>query len=92
MALIPLGNRLVVKKAKVEETTQKGIVLLAQSQEAPPTATVIAVGKGEKAVMLGLKPGDTVVIDPRAGMAVKIDDEELTLMDQQSILAVIKED
>ena len=46
MTLVPLGDRVVLKELKAEETTKSGIVLPGQAQEKPQQAEVIAVGPG----------------------------------------------
>ena len=47
MKLVPLGDRVVLKELKAEETTKSGIVLPGQAQEKPQQAEVIAVGPGK---------------------------------------------
>ena len=46
MKLVPLGDRVVLKQSKKEETTKSGIILAAKAQERPENAEVIAVGPG----------------------------------------------
>lgn len=87
MNLIPLGDRLVLQQCAAEETTKSGIVLTSQSQEKPQQAIVKAVGSDVKAE---LKEGDTVIYSKYAGNTVKIDGEELMIIKEEDILAVVK--
>ncbi|MGI6072696.1 MAG: co-chaperone GroES [Lachnospiraceae bacterium] len=93
MKLVPLGERVVLKRAEAEETTASGIVLPGQSQEKPQQATVIAVGPGKivdgKSNML-VKEGDVVIFTKYAGSEVKLGDEEYIVVSQNDILAVIE--
>ena len=90
MKLVPLGDRVVLKQLVAEETTKSGIVLPGQAQEKPQMATVIAVGPGTEDVKMELSEGDQVVFSKYAGTEVKIDGEELIIIKQQDILAVVK--
>ena len=86
MKLVPLGSRLVIKQAVAEETTKSGIVLTGQTKEKPQQAEVIAVGpevKGE------LKVGDTVVYSKYAGNAVKVDEVEYIIINEEDILGLL---
>ena len=87
MNLIPLGDRLVLQQCAAEETTKSGIVLTSQSQEKPQQAIVKAVGKDVKAE---LAEGDTVIYSKYAGNTVKIDGEELMIIKEEDILAVLR--
>ena len=66
MKLVPLGDRVVLKELKAEETTKSGIVLPGQAQEKPQQAEVIAVGPGKvedgKEVKMEVAVGDQVII------------------------------
>jgi chaperonin GroES len=86
--LRPLGDRLVLKQVVAEETTKSGIVLPGQSKEKPQEATVVAVGKGVEAEEL--KEGATVIYSKYAGNTVKIDEEELIIVKEEDVLAVVQ--
>jgi chaperonin GroES len=86
--LRPLGDRLVLKQAVAEETTKSGIVLPGQSKEKPQEATVVAVGNGVEAEEL--KEGATVIYSKYAGNTVKIDEEELIIVKEEDVLAVVQ--
>ena len=90
MKLVPLGDRVVLKQLVAEETTKSGIVLPGQAQEKPQMAKVIAVGPGTDEVKMELAEGDQVVFSKYAGTEVKIDGEELIIIRQQDVLAVVK--
>ena len=90
MKLVPLGDRVVLKQVVAEETTKSGIVLPGQAQEKPQMAKVIAVGPGTDEVKMELAEGDQVVFSKYAGTEVKIDGEELIIIKQQDVLAVVK--
>lgn len=87
MKLVPLADRLVLKQVAAEETTKSGIVLPGQSQEKPQEAVVVAVGEGVKAE---LAEGDKVIYSKYAGSNVKVDGEELMIIKEEDILAVLR--
>jgi chaperonin GroES len=94
MAIRPLGSRVVIKKLEAEETTKSGIVLPGTAKEKPQEAKVIAVGPGEivdgKEIKMELKVGDIVLYSKYAGNEVKIDGEELIIIKQDDVLAVVE--
>ncbi len=93
MAIKPLFDRVVVKQINNEETTKSGIVLLAKDQEKPQMALVVAVGPGGivdgKEVTMNVKVGDKVLCSKYAGSEFKIDGEEVTILRQSDILAIV---
>ena len=94
MTLKPLGDRVVVKFTQAEEKTKGGIILTASAQEKPQVAEVVAVGPGGtvdgKEVTMLVKKGQKVIYSKYAGTEVKIDGEELLIVRQSDILAVIE--
>lgn len=94
MKLVPLGDRVVLKQLVAEETTKSGIVLPGQSKEKPQQAKVVAVGPGGvvdgKEIKMEVKVGDQVIYSKYAGTEVKLDEEELIVVRQSDILAVIE--
>ena len=94
MKLVPLGDRVVLKKIIAEETTKSGIVLPGSEKEKPQMAEVIAVGPGGvvdgKEVTMQVKAGDKVIYSKYAGTEVKLDDEEFIVVKQNDILAIIE--
>jgi chaperonin GroES len=93
--LKPLGSRVVVKALEREEMTKSGIVLPDTAKEKPQEGKIVAVGpggldkNGNKTEML-LKVGDRVLYQKYAGTEFKIDDEELLVLSQDDVLAVIE--
>lgn len=95
MNVKPLGDRVVIKMIETEEQTKGGLYLAGAAKEKPEVAEVIAVGPGGivdgKEVKMQLKPGDRVLMSKYAGTTVKIDGEELIILSQNEILAVVEE-
>ena len=94
MKMKPLADRVVIKMLESEETTQSGIILAGVTKEKPQIAEIIAVGPGGiiegKEVTMYVKPGDKVIIGKYAGTEVKLDDEELVIVKQNEILAIVE--
>ncbi|MCL2406000.1 MAG: co-chaperone GroES [Defluviitaleaceae bacterium] len=94
MNLKPLGDRVVIKQLEAEETTKSGIVLPSQSKEKPQQAQVLAVGPGGvvdgKEIKMEVKPGDKVIYSKYAGTEVKVNDDELIIVRQNDILAIVQ--
>lgn len=94
MKLVPLGDRVVLKQLVAEETTKSGIVIPGQAKEKPQQAEVVAVGPGGvvdgKEVTMQVKVGDKVIYSKYSGTEVKLDDEELIVVKQNDILAIIE--
>lgn len=86
--LRPLGDRLVIKQVVAEETTKSGIVLPGQSKEKPQEAVVVARGADVKSEYL--KEDAKVIYSKYAGNTVKIDEEELIIVKEEDILAVVE--
>lgn len=94
MKLTPLADRVILKSLEAEETTRGGIILTASAKEKPSVAEVISVGPGGmvdgKEVIMTVKVGDKVIADKYAGSKVKLEDEELTIVRQSDILAIVE--
>lgn len=93
--LRPLADRVVVKPAGREETTASGIVLPDTAKEKPQRGTVIAAGKGRRdddgdRIELDVKVGDEVLFAKYAGTEFKLDGEDLLIIAEKDILAVIQ--
>jgi chaperonin GroES len=93
-SLTPLGDRVVIKPTAREEMTRSGIVLPDTAKEKPQRGEVIAIGKGrinEKGdrVEMDVKKGDSVLFAKYAGTEFKLDDDELLILSEKDILAVI---
>ena len=95
MKLKPLEDRVVVKRLEAEEKTAGGIVLPDTAKEKPKQGKVVAVGPGKtldsgKKAELTVKVGDRVLFASYAGTEVKVDGEELLIMKEDDILAVVE--
>jgi chaperonin GroES len=93
--LKPLGDRLVVKPTPREEMTKSGIVLPDTATERPQEGTVLAVGPGRtlddgSREPMELSEGQKILFQKYAGTEFKLDDEELLILSQKDILAVIE--
>lgn len=93
MKLKPLGDRVVLKMVESEETTKSGIILTGSAKEKPQVAEVVAVGPGGMidgdVVKMEVKVGDHVITSKYSGTEVKIDGEELLVVKQGDILAIV---
>ena len=93
MAIKPLFDKVVIKHIEQEETTASGIVLPGTAKEKPQLATVVAVGPGGlvdgKEVKMQVKVGDKVLYSKYAGAEFKIDGEEVVIVKQADILAIV---
>ena len=95
MKLVPLFDRVVLEKEKMEETTKSGIVLPGQDdKEKPGQAVVIAVGPGGvidgKEIKMQVKEGQHVIFSKYAGSEVEIEGRKYTVVKQSDILAVVE--
>ena len=94
MTLKPLSDRVVIKMVEAEETTASGIILTGSTKEKPQVAEVLAVGPGGvvdgKEVVMQVKPGDKVITSKYSGTEVKVDGEELIVVRQGDILAIVE--
>ena len=94
MKLVPLGDRVVLKRCEAEEKTKSGIILAGQAKEKPQEAEVIAVGPGGvvdgKEVTMQVAVGQKVIYSKYAGTEVKLDGEEYIIVRQNDILAVVE--
>lgn len=95
MALRPLHDRVIVKRLDNERTTASGIVIPDSAAEKPDQGEVVAVGPGKKTedgkvMAVDVKVGDKVLFGKYAGQTVKVDDDELLVIREDEILAVIE--
>ena len=94
MNLTPLADRVVLKQKEAEEKTKSGIILASSAQEKPELYEVIEVGPGGMVdgneVVMSVKKGQTVLVGKYSGTKVKIDEEELTIVKQGDILAIVE--
>ena len=92
--LQPLGDRVVVKPTPRDEMTKSGIVLPDTAKEKPQEGEILAVGPGAfdndgKRVAMDVKVGQKVLYGKYAGTEFKLDDDELLIVSQKDILAIV---
>ena len=95
MKFRPLHDRVLIRPLDTDERTTGGIIIPDTAKEKPTEGKVIAVGPGvrdEKGKLqpLELKSGDRVLFGKWAGTEVKVDGEELSIMKESDIMAVIE--
>ena len=94
MTIKPLGDRVVIKNVEAEETTKSGIILTAAAKEKPQMAEVLAVGPGGmvdgKEVKMQVSVGQKVIYSKYTGTEVKLDGQEVIIVRQNDILAVVE--
>jgi len=93
--LRPLGDRVVIQPTPREEMTKSGIVLPDTAKEKPQEGKIIAAGPGRltdegKREPMDVKEGDTVLYAKYAGTEFKIEGDELLIVSQKDILAVVE--
>ena len=90
----PLSNRVLVKMEEGEETTKSGIILAGDAKEKPQIAEVISIGPGGlvdgKEVEMVVKVSDKVILSKYSGTEVKYEGEELIIVKQSDILAIVE--
>ena len=94
MKVVPLNDKIVVKRLEAEEKTAGGIVLPDTAKEKPTEGRVVAVGAGKiddegKRVAMSVKSGDRVLFGSFAGTTVKEGGKEYLLLDEHELLGVI---
>jgi chaperonin GroES len=95
MAIRPLHDRVLVRRENEETKTAGGIVLPDSAQEKPMQGKVVATGKGKilndgSVRSLDVKTNDTILFGKYSGTEVKVEGEELMMMREEGILAVIE--
>ena len=95
MKLRPLHDRVIVKRLEEERVSAGGIVIPDSAAEKPSRGKVIAAGPGKvndegKVRALDVKAGDTILFGKWSGTEVKVDGEELLVMKEEDIQAVIE--
>lgn len=85
----PLHDRVIVKPAPAEEKTAGGIIIPDTAKEKPQRGTIIAAGPGKKDEPVTVKSGDTVLYGKYAGTEISINGEDLLIMRESDLLAVL---
>ena len=94
MKLRPLHDRVIVKRLEQETKTASGIVIPDNAAEKPDQGEILAVGNGKvqengQVRPLEVKVGDRVLFGKYSGQAVKVDGQELLVMREEDIMAVV---
>jgi len=95
MALKPLQDRVIIKRLDSEEKTAGGIIIPDSAKEKPLEGKVMAVGPGKKgddgkATGMDVKKDDIILFGKYAGTEIKVDGEELIILREDDILAVVE--
>ncbi|HDT15624.1 MAG TPA: co-chaperone GroES [Firmicutes bacterium] len=95
MKLKPLGNHIIVKPLEEGEVKKGGIIIPDTAKEKPSRGEVVAVGEGGwtedgKRKPMELKAKDKVIYSKYGGTEVKVEDQELLIMTDDDVLAVIE--
>ena len=95
MKIRPLHDRVIVKRLEEERTSPGGIVIPDSAAEKPSQGKVVAIGKGKiledgSVRALDVKVGDKILFGKYSGTEVKIDGEELLVMREEDIMAIIE--
>ncbi len=93
--LRPLGDKILIKRLEAESKTKSGIVLPDSAKEKPKRGKIISLGEGKRLengerAPFNVKKGDEVIFTSYAGTEVKIDGEELMIMAEDDILAIVE--
>ena len=91
----PLGDRVLIKALEREEKTKSGIVLPDTAKEKPQEGKVLAVGTGKTLdngtkVALEVQVGQKVIFSKYAGTEIKLDGEEMMILNERDILAIVE--
>ena len=94
MKLRPLHDRVIVKRLEAETKSAGGIVIPDTAAEKPIKGEVVAVGSGKiledgKVRPVGVKAGEKVLFGKYSGTEVKVDGQELLVMREEDLMAVI---
>ncbi len=94
VTITPLADRVVIRPAQREEVTATGVLLPDTAKEKPQRGTIIATGPGKLAdngqrTALEVNEGDEVLYAKYAGTEVKINNEDLLIVSEKDILAIV---
>ena len=94
-SLRPLNDKIIVRRLDAEEKTKGGIILPEKAKEKPREGIVKAVGDGKlldngKRASIQVKSGDRVIFSSYAGSEIKIDGDELLILGEEDILAIVE--
>jgi chaperonin GroES len=87
--ITPLHDRVIIKPTPAEDKTAGGIIIPDTAKEKPQRGTVLAAGPGKKDEPVSVKKGDTVLYGKYSGTEIRIDDQDVLIMRESDILAII---
>jgi chaperonin GroES len=95
MKLRPLHDRIVIRRVDAEGKTAGGIFIPDTAQEKPMEGEIVAVGPGARnekgtIVPLDVKPGDRILFGKWSGSEIKLDGEDLLIMNESDVMGVIE--
>jgi chaperonin GroES len=95
MKLVPLNDKIIVKRIEAEEKSAGGIVLPDSAKEKPRQGKVLSLGDGKlgangKRIAFHVKEGDRVLFSSWAGNEVRLDGDEFLILSEDDILAVVQ--
>ena len=88
-SITPLHDRVIVRPAAAETKTAGGIIIPDTAKEKPQRGVVVAAGPGKKDEPVTVKVGDNVLYGKYAGTELSLDGEELLIMRESDILAIV---
>lgn len=95
MKVVPLNDKIVVKRVEAEDRTTGGLVLPDSAKEKPKQGKVLSLGDGKlldsgKRAKFQIKEGDRVLFTSYGGQEVTVDGDEYLIMTEDDILAVVE--
>ena len=95
MKIRPLADKVLIKRLEAEEKTKGGIILPDTAKEKPKRVKIVAIGEGKllddgTRAKFQVKKGDEVIFQSYGGTEIKVDGEEMLIMSEEDILAVVE--
>jgi len=95
MKIRPLADKVLIKRLEAEEKTKGGIILPDTAKEKPKRGKIVAIGEGKllddgTRAKFQVKKGDEVIFQSYGGTEIKVDGEEMLIMSEEDILAVVE--
>lgn len=94
MEIQPIADKILVRPLPEEEVTKSGIYLPDTAKEKPQEGEVLAVGEGKwiegKLIPLAVKVGETVIFTKYGGDEIKVEGEELKIIEEKDVLAIVR--
>ena len=95
MKVVPIGDRILVKRLEAEEKTKGGIIIPDTAKEKPKEGQVVSVGSGKikddgSKEPLTVQEGDRILFTSYAGTEVKLEGEEFLIMREEDVLGIVK--